>query len=75
MNYKKIILFSIPLMFVLSCGKKGCTDPTAINYDSEAEKDDGSCEELQVPSTYVFSDSDGNSTCLLYTSPSPRDRG
>ena len=26
-----------------SCKKKGCTDPTADNYDFEAEKDDGSC--------------------------------
>ena len=25
-----------------SC-KKGCTDPTAINYDEKAKKDDGSC--------------------------------
>ena len=33
----------------------GCTDESAINYDSSATEDDGSC------------------TCLLYTSPSPRD--
>jgi hypothetical protein len=26
-----------------NCGKKGCTDPTAINYDSSAKKDNGSC--------------------------------
>jgi hypothetical protein len=26
-----------------SCKKKGCTDPTATNYNSEAEKDDESC--------------------------------
>ena len=37
-------------------------DPSSTNYNAEAEKDDGSCEELQVPSTYVFTDSDGNST-------------
>ena len=43
MNYKKIILFSIPLMFVLSCGKKGCTDPKAHNFDPSATKDDGTC--------------------------------
>ena len=43
MNYKKIILFSIPLMFVLSCGKKGCTDPVAHNFDPSATKDDGTC--------------------------------
>jgi hypothetical protein len=27
-----------------SCNNKGCIDPEAINYDSEAKKDDGSCE-------------------------------
>jgi len=29
---------------MLSCKKKGCTDSTADNYSSEAEKDDGTCE-------------------------------
>lgn len=28
----------------MSCRKKGCTDSTAINYDAEAKKDDGTCE-------------------------------
>lgn len=27
-----------------SCKKKGCTDPDAINYNENAEKDNGSCE-------------------------------
>lgn len=29
-----------------SCKKEGCTDQTAINYNDEAKKDDGSCEYL-----------------------------
>ena len=26
-----------------SCKRKGCTDPTAVNYSEKAKKDDGSC--------------------------------
>jgi hypothetical protein len=31
-------------LFVTGCKKKeGCTDPTSLNYDAEAEKDNGTC--------------------------------
>jgi hypothetical protein len=40
-----------------SCKKKGCTDATATNYDSEAEKDDGTCEYPQDET--LTSQSDG----------------
>ena len=33
-----------------SC-KKGCTDPTSINYDEKAKKDDGTCLEAPVNPT------------------------
>ncbi|OUT71717.1 MAG: hypothetical protein CBB76_02945 [Crocinitomicaceae bacterium TMED16] len=62
MKRKVILLVVICSAIFAGCKKKGCTDPSATNYNVEAEKDDGSCEELQVPTTYVFSDSDGNST-------------
>jgi hypothetical protein len=31
-----------------SCKKKGCTDPTATNYNDKAKKDDGSCIPAEV---------------------------
>jgi hypothetical protein len=43
--------FAIASMFIFgvsslqSCAKKGCTDPTADNFDSEAEEDDETCED------------------------------
>ena len=40
---KKFVTLLI-LLVLFGCKKPGCTDPTAINYNSQAEKDDGSCE-------------------------------
>lgn len=37
-----LILMAITLV-MSACKKKGCTDPTANNYSTEAEKDDGTC--------------------------------
>ena len=56
---------------VVSCKKKGCTDPKANNYDDKAKKDDGSCTfdpagpttpTYNTPTTYNFTDDSGNST-------------
>ena len=68
MNKVLVILTVASLAVLPSCKKKGCTDSTAINYDSEAEKDDGSCEydhdhdHFDIPDTYVFTDAAGNNT-------------
>ena len=45
MSFKKIALFSLSglLIISVSCRKKGCTDPSATNYNPEAKKDDGTC--------------------------------
>lgn len=41
---KKILLFTlIACAGLTACKKKGCTDPTANNYNADAEKDDGTC--------------------------------
>lgn len=43
---KKIAITTILMsgfILIAACKKKGCTDSTAINYDINAKKDDGSC--------------------------------
>ncbi|MCH2213997.1 MAG: hypothetical protein MK086_02390 [Flavobacteriales bacterium] len=48
MQSKIFSLAFLGLVFMSSCNKDpkqdGCTDPTALNYDASALKDDGSCE-------------------------------
>jgi hypothetical protein len=37
-------LILLIIFVAISCKKEGCTDASATNYDSEAKKDDGSCQ-------------------------------
>ena len=46
----------------------GCTDAAACNYSADATFDDDSCDFCSCARSNAY-------TCLLYTSPSPRDRG
>ena len=48
-----LILFALVLM--PSCKKKGCMQPLADNYDSEAVESDGSCSYAGGPYSYVAS--------------------
>lgn len=67
---KTIILLATSSMILsLHSCKKGCTDPSATNYNEKARKEDNSCvyaDDLAVPSTYNFVDANGNST-VSYT--------
>ena len=38
-----LFTLSFLILLVTNCSKQGCTDPSALNYSSEATKDDGSC--------------------------------
>lgn len=64
---KKLLVFVFIVALLGSCGKEGCNDPQAKNYDSSVKKDDGTCLysilgdwELQTLSYYIvhlYSDS------------------
>ena len=67
LNLRLLLSFAI-IATVISCKKKGCTDPLASNYDANAEKNEN-CEydtatvvNYTVPSTYTFTDAAGNNT-------------
>ena len=76
MNIKTLgaVVLTGAVLIGTSCKKKGCTDPTAKNYNEKAKKDDGTCEYAPVepvvvvtpsytaPSTYTFTDDNGNNT-------------
>lgn len=65
MKFPFYLFAVITIVAATGCKKKGCTDPTALNYSESAKKDDGSCSystTYAVPSTYNFTNSAGNST-------------
>lgn len=70
MSVKYSILAFLVLILAPACKKKGCTDPLAENYNSEAGKDDGSCQyadPLTYNSTISFSHEINGSSFLFDT--------
>lgn len=57
-----ISIILVGSLIISSCKKEGCTDATALNFNEEAKKDDGSCTyfQLNVPTTYAFTDGANN---------------
>ena len=53
-TYLKILLFTFPYLLFTNCGKEGCTDPIAHNFDPSATKDDGKCFYGLTESTASF---------------------
>lgn len=63
-----LILFAACFVAFTGCKKEGCTDESAINYSSEATKDDGSCEyetEIQTDTTTTSTTSTSTSDFYL----------
>lgn len=48
---KTFLLLGMVMTTLVGCQREGCTDPTALNYDNKAKKDDGGC---------VYDDPSGN---------------
>ena len=47
-------LFMIFLLFQFLQCKRGCTDPSASNFDPNAKKDDGTCYKLSLPTNLSY---------------------
>ena len=43
MKFGVVLLAASLTVGTVSCKKKGCTDPTAVNYNADATVDDGTC--------------------------------
>ena len=59
----QFLFLGIIISIFVSCGKEdanGCTDPDALNYNSDATKDDGTCEYARDKFLGAFS---GTSEC------------
>ena len=67
---KKTLFFSILILFasVLDSCEKGCTDPTAENYNPDAKKDNGSCYYINLPTNLNYTITNSPNSALVEVS-------
>ncbi len=56
-----LLLLCAALVLLPGCNKSGCTDPTSLNYDPDADTDDGTCTYAAATSCISIVDN-GNGT-------------
>ena len=67
---KKTLFFSILILLasVLDSCEKGCTDPTAENYNPDAKKDNGSCYYINLPINLNYTITNSPNSALVEVS-------
>lgn len=72
---KRKYLIILLTIILISCTKeKGCTDPTAINYNSQAEENNGSCKyNLEINFTHTVDNSPLELNQMIYTNAAGED--
>ncbi len=61
---KKICLLLTAIILISSCKKEGCTDELALNYDSGAEINNGTCE-YYIATEYIINYPEGFPTPVI----------
>ncbi|MDP6908238.1 MAG: hypothetical protein QF371_01970 [Flavobacteriales bacterium] len=64
-NHLSYLLLGLFGLGIASCNNDGCIDPTALNYDPNAEKDDGSCVYLAQNLNFNFVSKMGSADFLI----------